>query len=205
MIKDAFMKSLQFRHACKHFDPARQVLQADLDFVLEAGRLSPSSMGLEPWHFVVVRSQPLKDALQTASFGQPQLGSASVVIVILAKKAALKPGSNYVTRLFQRNATMLEPYDWLTACHADLARHADMLTWGAAQCHIAAANMMTAAAVAGVDSCPIGGFDPAQVQQALEIDADQYAITLILPLGYRLDPTPVAHLRLPLSELVTYR
>lgn len=202
-VKEALLSAFRFRHACKHFDKARQIPGEDLEFVLEAGRLSPSSMGLEHWKFIVVRTPALKAQLQGACGDQPQLGSCSAAVVILAKKAELAPDSEYVRALLKREVPPAE-YEGLLRFYADFAHHVDLVAWSVAQCHIAAANMMTAAAAIGIDSCPIGGFDPAAVREVLDIDGARYEVALILPLGYRAQPQPPRY-RLPLEALVEYR
>lgn len=53
MTKQDILKVFQFRHACKEFDPNKKVTKDDMDFILETARLSPSSFGIEPWHFIV--------------------------------------------------------------------------------------------------------------------------------------------------------
>jgi nitroreductase len=64
--------------------------------------------------------------------------------------------------------------------------------------------MMTAAAGIDIDSCAIGGFDPAEVQRQLEIDPARHHPALILAFGYCAQ-APSEKLRLPLEELVEYR
>lgn len=202
--KNDLLDAFNFRHACKLFDASRKVPQTDLDFVLEAGRLSPSSMGLEHWKFIVVQTPQLKDTLQHACSDQPQISSSSDVIVILAKKADLKPESDYVKAQFNR---LHLPPDQSKAFHQfyqDYVQNTDLTAWSIAQCHIAAANMMTAAAAIGIDSCPIGAFEPDQVRKILQIDVAQYEVALVLPLGYRKHPQPAKH-RLPFSDLVEFR
>ena len=60
-MRNDFEKAMNFRHACKLFDETKKMSQADLDFILEAGRLSPSSIGMEQWKFVVVRDKELRE------------------------------------------------------------------------------------------------------------------------------------------------
>ena len=64
-IIDAF----HFRHATKQFDASKTISNEDFETILEAGRLSPSSLGLEPWKFVVVQSKTLRDKLKPYSWG----------------------------------------------------------------------------------------------------------------------------------------
>jgi len=191
------------RHACHEFKTGQDLARADLEFILEAGRLSPSSFGLEQWKFLVLRSASHKSAMQDACFQQPQVGNASVLVVILAKLAELDPDHPYAQRLLAREypgtafGPALENY---RAFHANT----DVKAWSIAQCHIAAANMMTAAAGIGIDSCAIGGFLPDRVRNLLDIDPTQYEVALILALGVCAQPAG-EKLRLPLAELVEYR
>jgi nitroreductase len=86
--------------------------------------------------------------------------------------------------------------------YRDIVR-GDLTAWSVAQCDIAAAEMMMAAAVIGVDSCPMGGFTPEAVADVLRIDRNQVEIALLLALGYRARPQPPHH-RLTMAELVQY-
>lgn len=82
-IIDAF----QFRHACKQFDPTKTVSEEDFNTILEAGRLSPSSFGFEPWKFLVVQNKSLKEKLFPVSWGaQNSFSGASHFVILLARK-----------------------------------------------------------------------------------------------------------------------
>lgn len=202
-MKTELLQLFQRRYACHRFDAGQPIDRADLDFVLEAGRLSPSSFGLEQWKFVVVTGAEEKQALQAACFNQPQVGTAGAVVVILAKLAELHPDADYLKTLLAREY----PGEQYAAAHANYrAFHAatDVKAWSSAQCHIAAANMMTAATAVGLDSCAIGGFLPEVIQQQLNIDPVRHSIALILALGHCAAPAG-EKLRLPLAELVEFR
>ncbi|MBK6742997.1 MAG: NAD(P)H-dependent oxidoreductase [Hydrogenophilales bacterium] len=202
-MKQQILDIFHRRYACHAFQPDRPMAREDVDFILEAGRLSPSSFGLEQWKFVVVMRPDEKSTLQGACFNQPQIGSASCVIVILAKVADLDPDSDYVRRLMAREypgealAPAMENYRQFHAM-------TDVPSWSITQCHIAAANMMTAAAAIGIDSCAIGGFISGAVKTTLGLTDDRYEIALILPFGYCSEPAPGKQ-RLTLTELVEYR
>lgn len=202
-MKTKLLEIFRRRHACHLFQADRVLAGDDLNFILEAGRLSPSSFGLEPWKFVVLSSQSQKLALQAACFQQPQVGTASVVIVVLAKLAEMDPDSEYLRRLIAREY----PGDALEAAlknYRNFHAETDIKAWSEHQCHIAAANMMTAAAGIDIDSCAIGGFEPQEVQRILGIDPNNMQPSLILAFGYCAQ-APGEKLRLPLSELVEYR
>jgi len=201
--RDAFARALRFRFACKVFDDSRKISPADLDYVLDAGRLSPSSLGLEPWRFLVVQDDMLRRRLRPSCWNQVQITTASAVIVILALKADLAPSSEYPRRMLSRLLPPGADLEELMKIYRGIA-HEQRTAWSIAQCHIAAANMMTAAAMIGLDSCAMGGFEPEAVADILGIDQAKYAIAVMVAVGYRGQPQPPKQ-RLPLSELVTYR
>lgn len=203
-MKNTLLQIFRKRHACHLFQPDRPLPPEDLDFILEAGRLSPSSFGLEQWRFVVLTDPRHKRALQDACFDQPQVGSASAVVVILARLAELDPDSAYVRRLMAREYPEGEALEGALKNYRGFHAATDIPAWSGAQCHIAAANMMTAAAGVGIDSCAVGGFVPAEVHRLLEIDPRQCLPVLILPLGYCAQP-PGEKQRLPREEVVEYR
>lgn len=203
------LKALEFRHACKQFDPERQIPRAELEEIMECARLSPSSFGMEPWKFLVLRDPDLRERLRPACWNQPQITDSSDVIAILTKPQAVKPDTDYVDSMFSRRplsaeakAAYLERYR--NHMHAEVEPNMSYHAWAAKQCYIALGNLMSAAAAVGIDSCPIEGFDKAAVEQVLSVDTEQQQIAVLLTLGYRAGPqTP--RLRLPAEQVIEYR
>ncbi|MBO0614536.1 MAG: hypothetical protein RL122_348 [Pseudomonadota bacterium] len=204
-----FMQAMTFRHACKKFDPTRQIPADDFQQILEFGRLSPSSFGMEHWHFVVVQTPELREQLREACWGQPQITESSHVVVILAKTAAVEPYSAYVQRLFGRRGLPTEAEQAYLARYAahndsEIKPYLNTFAWSSKQCYIALANMMTGAASMGIDSCPIEGFSKPGVEELLAVDTSQYGAAVVVTFGYRAGEQP-AKLRQPLADLVEYR
>lgn len=204
----AVLEALNFRHACKKFEPQRQIPKEELQTILECGRLSPSSFGMEPWKFLAIRSPEVRERLRPACWNQPQITDSSDVVVILAKPEEVRPGTDYVKGMFARRNLAPE------AEQAYLERYKNHLesevepvmsyyAWASKQCYIALGNMMTAAAAAGIDSCPIEGFEKAAVEEVLGIDPSQYQVAVIFALGYRAgEQTP--RLRFNAEDVVEY-
>ncbi len=185
-----FLSAMQFRHACKEFDPTRQISEQDFSSILEFGRLSPSSFGMEHWQFVVVETPETRQALKEACWGQPQITDSSHVVIILAKKAAVEPGSDYVKALFKRRNMPQEAYDLYLEKYAayfktEIEPYMNTFAWSSRQCYIALANMMTGAASLGIDSCPIEGFSRQAVDALLELDTRELQTAVIVTFGYR--------------------
>jgi nitroreductase len=88
LTKEQILEAYRYRHACKEFDPNRLIDDADFEFILETGRLSPSSFGFEPWKFLVVQNMQLREKLRVVSWGaQKQLPTASHYLVVLVRSA----------------------------------------------------------------------------------------------------------------------
>jgi len=205
-----YLEILKFRHACKIFDESKKIGAGEFDFILEAGRLSPSSTGLEQWNFLVVQNKELREKIKAVSWNQAQITSCSHLVVILAKIKEVKVGSSYIDKMIARRADK-DPeaiaarqkfyHDFLLSNF----KNDDELTfqWSHEQCMIAATNMMNAAASLGIDSCPIEGFDRHALNEILGLDESEKRVAILVPFGYRLNPQP-EKLRRQRAEVVTW-
>lgn len=174
---------LRFRHACKVFDEHKKMSENDLKMILNAGRLAPSSFGLEPWMFAIVNDE-LKPALKEVCYNQVQVSSCSHLLVILGRLDAVD-GSDYLEKCLQRFG---ENYDLIKNMIVGFRKNLDeqaYKAWIDKQCYIAATHIMIAAASLKIDSCPIEGFIPEKVAKLLKLP-DHLFVSLVLPLGYRI-------------------
>ncbi|PRM89499.1 NAD(P)H-dependent oxidoreductase [Aliarcobacter cryaerophilus] len=190
-MEKTFMEAMDFRHACKIFDETKKIRSDDLNFILEAGRKSPSSFGQEPWKFLVITNPELKAKIRPFCWDQPQITTCSHLVVILAAIESTKPSSSEVLRKFNRREMpqdMVEAYIKKYTSHLEDTFSSDekTLAWTSRQTYIAMANMMTAAAVKGIDSCPIEGFEKQNVEKVLNLNTKEYQLSVIVPFGYRI-------------------
>ncbi len=202
------IKALHFRHACKLFDPQKKIPKEILEIILTAAHLSPSSFGLEAWKFLVIGSDQVRKMLRPACWNQPQITDSSHVIVILSKPQLADPSHEYIKLNFERRGL---PEDD-TKAYIERYRHhmetevfprMSSYAWCSKQCYICLANIMTAAASEGVDTCPIEGFEKDLVEKALNIDTNAYEVAVVVALGYRVKEQP-KRLRRPMEGIVEY-
>ncbi|MBD3825195.1 MAG: NAD(P)H-dependent oxidoreductase [Epsilonproteobacteria bacterium] len=207
-MKNDFLKAMDFRHACKVFDETKKISDKDMRYILECGRKSPSSFGMEAWKFLVVTNQALKEQLRPLCWNQAQITTCSHLVIVLAGIENLKPSSGVVKKRFERREMpqdRLEMYLGLYAQHLTdtLSSDENIYAWSARQTYIAAANMMSGAAFIGIDSCPIEGFEKAKVEELLKLDTSKYRLSVILPFGYRINEQS-KQLRLDFDEVVEF-
>ena len=191
-MKNKFMEAMDFRHACKVFDETKKISDEDINYILEAGRKSPSSFGMEPWKFLVITNEELKAKLRPVIWNQVQVTSCSHLVIILAAIDAVKPEFGIVERKFKRRAMPQEKLDFYLGLYADhlkqtLSSDENVYSWTARQTYIAAGNMMTAAGIKGIDSCPIEGFEKEKIEEILDLDTSKYQLSVVLPFGYRVN------------------
>lgn len=207
-MEKTFMEAMDFRHACKIFDETKKVSDEDINYILEAGRKSPSSFGMEAWKFLVITNEELKAKLRPACWDQVQITSCSHLVIILAGIDAVKPESGEVERKFKRREMPQEKLDFYLGLYAGhlkdtLSSNENIYSWTARQTYIALGNMMTAAAVKGIDSCPIEGFEKEKVEEILKLDLSKYQLSCIVPFGYRINEQST-QLREPLQNVVEF-
>ncbi len=198
--KQAIIDAFWFRHACKEFDVARAIPADDFSFILETARLSPCSFGLEPWKFLVVQNPTLRTKMLPLVWGgQKQLPTASHAIICLIRKTSFMRYDSEYVQSFMRNIQN-HPEESAVARTAVLKKFQEhdfslldsetaMTDWSGKQTYIALANMMTAAALIGIDSCPIEGFDKTALEQLLAdelaLDLNAWSISYLVAFGYR--------------------
>lgn len=218
-MANKFIEALKFRHATKEFDANKKISNEDFNTILEAGRLSPSSFGYEPWKFVVIQNEELREKLKAFTWGgQGQLPTASEFVLVLArKKKGTIYGSSYVEYIekdihklpddiFKMKAEFYEKFQ--KEDFKLLENDRVLFDWASKQTYIALANMMTSAAYLGIDSCPMEGFDIALTEEflknELKIDTDEFGISVMVAFGYRKNPEKREKTRQKLEDVVTW-
>ncbi|WP_192913071.1 NAD(P)H-dependent oxidoreductase [Bacillus mesophilum] len=197
--KEDILNAFQFRHACKEFDPAQKITEEDFAFILETARLSPSSFGFEPWKFVVLQNEHIREKLRAVSWGaQKTLPTASHFVLILSRvKQSLTPESDYIQHIMKDVHKMPpEVVKGIGGAYTSFIENEFKLNafdelffqWASRQSYIALGNMVTAAAMIGVDSCPIEGFDKGKAEAILKEEGiliDDFGLSCFVAFGYR--------------------
>ena len=191
-MNNDFQKAMDFRYACKAFDESKTIPDEQMHYILEAGRKSPSSFGMEGWKFLVITNEAFKAKLRPACWDQVQITSSSHLVIILTAIENVKPSSGVPQKRFGRrplSEEQLSGYIDLYSNHLSkiLSTDENIYHWTSKQTYIALANMMTAAAFIGIDSCPIEGFEKEKVEEILELDTTKWQVSVLVPFGYRIN------------------
>ena len=187
---DTLLAALHWRYAVKKFDPAKTISTADWTVLEQALVLSPSSVGLQPWKFVIVTDPAIKARLKPAAWDQSQVTDCSHFVVFTVRKDL---GADHVDRHINRMAEVrgvtaesLGKFRQMITGNLDKARaEARLDTWQSHQLYIALGQFMAGAAVVGVDTCPMEGFEPEKFDEILALKGTGFASVVCCAAGYR--------------------
>ncbi|MGB5429969.1 NAD(P)H-dependent oxidoreductase, partial [Eudoraea sp.] len=184
-----YLESLNWRYATKKFDNQKQISEEDLNALLEAIRLSPSSYGLQPYHIFIIKDIKLREKLKAASWGQSQITDASHLIVFANTTNFDKDLiDNYLTNVSDTREielSNLQPYgDFMKSKLIDLPDNIKE-TWSARQTYLALGNLLSAAADLKIDTCPMEGFEAETYNELLGLKDKGLNTSVVAAIGYR--------------------
>jgi nitroreductase len=184
------LDQLNWRYATKQYDRTRKISASDWATLEEALVLSPSSLGLQPWAFLVVDNPAVRAELMLASYGQPQIVDASR-LVVFATKANL--GDDDVDAHIRRTAEVrgitVESLAGLRTMASRSIVHgmtdAERRVWAGNQTYIALGNLITSAALLGIDATPMEGIEKSRYDDILGLKPRGLTTSVVAALGYR--------------------
>jgi len=184
------LNALQWRYATKVFD-ATQKIPADVWQTLERALvLTPTSYGLQPYKFLVINDPARRAELLPHSWNQKQVVDASHFVVFTARTKVTDADVNKLIKVTSDirkvPAESLNFYrDLMLGDIVNGPRGKTAHEWATRQTYIALGNLMTCAAMLGVDACPMEGLNPAEYDRVLGLSGGDYATVVACALGYR--------------------
>lgn len=222
--EEQLLQAMNWRYAVKHYDSNRRIDDNTLNILLESLRLTPSSLGMQPWRFLVISNTELRNRLKEAGFNQPQWTEASHIILFAAQNKidnddAEKYLNSIVTMRGVERSTLNglaeNIFNYIKVIklsefwgHTIMKRFSGMCAtdWAEKQCYIALGNLLTSAAIINVDASPMEGFSPKKFDDILGLT--DYHTVVACALGYRDQANDFLanskKVRYPLDEVVKF-
>ncbi|MCQ9641377.1 NAD(P)H-dependent oxidoreductase [Chryseobacterium sp. WG14] len=193
-----YLEALSRRYSVKKFN--HQVIpQETLYNILESGKLSASSLGLQPYKILVVESEAMKKKLIPAFYNPSQISTCSHLIVIISKKTIdesyIRGYFNHISEVRETSLEKLEPFKNSINQHIVQKTQDEIFNWAEKQSYIVLANLMYAAAIENIDSCPMEGFRQDIIEEILNINPETEKVTVTLALGYRSEEDYFQHMK----------
>jgi len=184
LMEKTLSQAIEQRRDTPSFDGA-PIPDTDLKKILEAGLHAPSGYNMQPWRFVVVRTEEGKRRLRGASFNQHKVEEASVVIVACGDSDGWRNGDLEEMLRLGREAGMPENYAESARVNIPnyLANHPNLTAWLYKQVMLAFTSMMLMAEVLGYDTAPMEGFEEEKVREVLKLPLS-YSVVALLAIGH---------------------
>jgi nitroreductase len=210
---EIIFNQLNWRYACKKFDPTKIIREADWNILAESLRLSASSYGLQPWKFIVVQNPEIRKKLLPVSWNQTPVTDASHFVVLTYKEKVDEEHINkhidQIAKVRGIEATSLEGFK--KGMMGDLVKgpRSEVINWWSQrQCYIAMGAFLTTAAIMEIDTLPMEGLDPAAYDKILELEGSGYKTVAAIACGYRAADDKYQHIkkvRFDMKDVVVYK
>jgi nitroreductase len=198
MTPEELTTSLQWRYATKEFDTEKKIPPTTWRALEESMVLTPSSFGLQPWKFITITCQKTKIDLLEHSWHQRQVTDCSHMVVLCARDGMDQQDiEKWLDRLAAVRGVSRESLESYAGMMNGFFAHMDCqktLAWAKNQVYIALGQLMTSAAVLGIDACPMEGIVPAEYDRVLNLENSGFRTTVACALGYRSDDDKYAEL-----------
>jgi nitroreductase/dihydropteridine reductase len=195
-----FKDIVRQRYATKLFD-GRMIDEPTLFALLDIIRYSPSMLNLQPWKIKIVSASRIKKNLLPYTNNQQQVVTCSHLFVFCANTELEKLVDKVVEGLSHSGLPQETVSQYAATLRAYIGSMSpeQRLAFAREQIHIALGNAVNGAKSLGLDSCPMGGFDPVGYAEALFLP-EEYIPVVLCAVGYAADK-PQPKWRLPREEI----
>ncbi|MBL9150372.1 MAG: NAD(P)H-dependent oxidoreductase [Phycisphaerae bacterium] len=185
---DHVVRQLRWRYATKKFDASREIPADQWHAIEHSLVLAPSSFGLQPWKFIVVRDRALREKLRASSWNQAQVTDASHLVVIARRSPLTRDDvSRHLEEVSKLRGIPLESLSGYRSMIENFLEQPGFNRdeWTARQAYVALGFLLATCAQLGVDACPMEGFDAKAYDDALELPAQRLRATVVAAVGFR--------------------
>ncbi len=204
------LNNLNWRYAVKKFNPDKKVAQEDVDKIIEAARMAPTSSGLQQFRVIEITNQDLKEKIVPIAMDQKIMSDCSHILVFaswdryteeridnaydfITDERGLPRGrvGSYTTQLKNLYLPQSEEENFIHT---------------ARQSYIGFALAIAQAAELKVDCTPVEGFNNEELDKLLKLEEKGLKSVTLLPLGYRDEENDwlvnMKKVRIPMDEFL---
>lgn len=183
-----YLDALNWRYAVKSFS-LQKISEEQVNGLIESVRLSPSAYGLQPYQLIVVENEQVKEACLPFSYGQNKVAKCSHLFIFANKtRITAQDIAHYINELAHAaHKQVSDLADYQATISGDILSKtpSQQAIWSEQQCFLALGHLLSYAALNGIDSCPMTGFDNQGINQALGLDALGLNAAILCPVGIR--------------------
>jgi nitroreductase len=191
-------EAIAARRSVKKFDPDHALTEEEINRLMEAVLLSPTSYNIQNWRFVLVTDPGVKKQLRAHGYGQAQFTDSSMVVIVCGDRNAYNQDPDrYWAAAPAATREAIVPMILGAYGSNETLRRDENLRSGS----LAAQTLMLAAKDMGYDTCPMVGFDFKGFADIIKLPPE-HDIILAITVGKALEPARPRGGQLPLDEVV---
>lgn len=188
-VETSLNDALHWRYATKHFDSKKTLSTEQVNTLLSAIQLAPTSYGLQPFKILVVTDKEIREKLKQAAYNQTQVTDASALLVFATyKNFTAEHIDEYAQNIVETRGIKLEDIaGFVDVMKGQLSRmtQEQVQVWNAKQAYIALGFLLETAALEQIDACPMEGFNMQTFDEILGLADKNLQSVVIAPIGYR--------------------
>lgn len=210
-MSDTIIDSLKWRYATKIFDHKRIIESEKIDRICEAFNLTATSYGLQPIKLLVIQNKEIQAKILPLAFDQLQVSTASHILILCIENSI---DTDFIASYFKniknkrtQGHDEIDAYQEVLNSRFEIKTKEEIKLWATKQAYLALGNLLTVCALEKIDSCPMEGFLPQQLDELLELNSKGISSVLLLPIGYRSkedNSSNAAKVRRPLKESIQH-
>ena len=182
------LNTLNWRYATKRMT-GEKVPDQKLKIILEAIRLAPTSLGLQPFTIWVIEDEALRRKINERANMQPQIQEASHLLIFAVwDEVSPEKIESYMQNIVRTRGvdrSSLAGFEAMVTNFVKRHNHPELINWMDRQAYIALGVGLVAAAEEQVDATPMEGFDRKAMDEILDLPTQGLHSVVMMTLGYR--------------------
>ncbi|PIE95010.1 nitroreductase family protein [Bacillus fungorum] len=192
------------RRSIRNYDPSYVISKNEINEIIKIASYAPSAWNLQHWRFLVITTKESKEKLYSIANYQKQVLNASVQVIILGDLHAYENYAKVFSPLMKSGFLSEDIYKKTEGdIHSFYKENSEAMRDDAIRnASLCAMQLMIAAELKGLNTCPMTGFNSEKLVQEFSIP-NQYIPVMIISVGKAINPARRT-IRLPIKELITY-
>jgi len=190
-------ETLNWRYTTKEYDASKKISEADMVQIKNLLRMSPSSVNLQPWHFIIAETPEGKKRMAKGtqgffSFNEPKITNASAVVLFCSKIDADDDYFKHIADTEDKNGRFPNndiKNGFLGAVKAFAGIHKydlkDLQHWMEKQVYLNIGNFLLGVASLNIDATPMEGIDVKILDEEFGLREKGYTALVAVSIGYR--------------------
>lgn len=179
------IQDLNWRYATKRMNN-ETIAKDKFSIILEAIRLAPTSMGLQPFNVIIIEDKAIKEKMKVCCYNQPQITESAYMLVFAVWNGGYEEKTEEFIKLI--STTRKQTLESLAAYKNRLLsflENADKIEWASRQAYIALGVAISTCSLLKVDSTPMEGFDRTEIDKVLDLEKYGLKSVVIMAIGNR--------------------